>query len=203
MRHIASILLAACFLNACQLDQIPSQDQGEQNQDPTRDQGPAQDEVDSPSVTRTVIFDSGHGTGPYDSMTYAKFESLVTFIPEANITVNAFRPDINYCNGSCGYLVFIRDQWFQPLAAQAGMLDAANMPSPTLPDRILDTSVQLSAGVAYFISIEVWTTKSVGIYTTGSRTTGVNGVGTYSVEYAKSDSADQITRGGIAFQLLN
>ena len=55
----------------------------------------------------------------------------------------------------------------------------------------------------YLIVMEVWTTKSVGIYTTGSRTTGTIGSGSYAVNYARSNSVDHADRGSIAFELVN
>ena len=61
----------------------------------------------------------------------------------------------------------------------------------------------LKAGIKYVIVMEVWTSKSVGIYTTGSRTTGVIGSADYSVRRAHSDTADHLDRGAIALELLN
>ena len=60
----------------------------------------------------------------------------------------------------------------------------------------------LVAGKTYRIVMEVWTTKSVGIYTTGARTSGVVGLGADSTLYARSDTADHLDRGAVAFQLL-
>ena len=75
--------------------------------------------------------------------------------------------------------------------------------TPTFSDRFLDTSVTLVAGKTYLIAMEVWTTKSVGIYTTGARTDGVLGSAEYRTHHARSDTADHLDRGAIAFQLLH
>ena len=162
----------------------------------------------STTPTDTVIFDSGQGTGHYDNMTYVQYESLITFTPQENITARSINPQITYCNGSCGYIVCIlSDQNAGPLACQTGLIDANNQDYPQLPERYLDSQVQFNTGLEYQIYIRVWTTKSVGIYTTGDRTTGVTGAGIIKVNFARSDipfygipSDDNLDRGGISFQ---
>ena len=162
---------------------------------------------DSPvSVSRetgsSVVFDSGLGNGPYDSMTYAKYESELEFTPTANITVRAIRPTIWYCNGSSGFLAFIRGEHYEFMASEAALVDGSGAMRPLFGDRKLETELTLEAGKKYRIVMEVWTTKSVGIWTTGSRTTGTIGSGNYTVSYAHSNTADHLDRGAIAFQLL-
>jgi len=150
-----------------------------------------------------VVFDSGRGTGQYDQMTYSKYESEVSIVPQANMAVRSIRPQMWYCNGSCGYLAFIRGEHYEFIASQAGFVDGTGAATPTFSDRFLDTPVELVAGKTYLIVMEVWTTKSVGIYTTGARTSGVVGSAEYSTHYGRSDTADHLDRGAIAFQLLN
>jgi hypothetical protein len=77
------------------------------------------------------------------------------------------------CYGSCGYFIQIADQNGQVLASQAGLIDAEDQYNPPLPERTLDSPTQLVAQTQYTISIMVWSTKSVGINTTGQRTNGV------------------------------
>src|SRR5262245_48001792 len=153
--------------------------------------------------TQNIVFDSGKGTEPQDQMTYAKYESQVTFSPSVDITVRSIRPTMWYCNGTSGYIAFIRGEHYEFLASEAGLVDGAGEMNPTFVDRRLDSLVTLRAGSKYLIVMEAWTTKSVGIWTTGARTTGSVGAGSYTVDYAHSDTADHLDRGAIAFQLLS
>jgi hypothetical protein len=161
--------------------------------------------------THQILFDSGQGTGPYDKMTYPEYESQVIFTSQDNLTIKSITPQINYCNGSCGYIVMVYDPNGQVLAYQTGLIDAKDQSNPSLAGRYLNTPLQLNAQVAYLISIKVWTTESVGIYTTGDRTKGVLGEGVYEVSYARSNLVfpngmppnDTLDRGGIAFQFAD
>src|SRR4030042_449765 len=77
--------------------------------------------------TKTILFDSGEGTGSYDNMTYAQYESRVIFTPQENLLARSINPKINYCNGSCGYNVCVfGDQIAEPLACQTGLIDTIN-----------------------------------------------------------------------------
>ncbi|OGO25917.1 MAG: hypothetical protein A2W33_08175 [Chloroflexi bacterium RBG_16_52_11] len=163
----------------------------------------------STTPAHTVLFDSGRGTGPYDTMTYSEYESLIAFTPQASLTVRSLNPQINYCNGSCGYIVYVHDQNDTPLAYQTGLIDTSDQANPPLPERYLNPQVRLNAGMEYLIFIKVWATESVGIYTTGARTTGATGEGKFKVIYARSDllfstipSNDTLDRGGVSFQLI-
>jgi hypothetical protein len=145
---------------------------------------------------RPLVLESGRGTGPYDTMTYATYESSIRLIPRTALNVTSLVPDMWYSNGTSGYLVHVRDESYQPLAAQAGLFDSGDL-SRAFADRSLDEPLELQAGVPYTIVMSVWTTKSIGIYTTGSRTTDPNGLADYSVL-----SASIPERGAIAFKLL-
>jgi len=135
-------------------------------------------------------------------MTYAKYESEIAFTPQVDVMVRGIRPQIWYCNGSSGFLAFIRSEHYEPLAAEAGLVDGTGPLQPTFLARHLDSPVTLKAGTKYLIVMEVWTTKSVGIYTTGNRSSTTIGAANYVVDYARSDTADHLDRGGIAFQLI-
>lgn len=143
-----------------------------------------------------VVFDSGRGTGQYDAMTYLKYASTLVLTPQIDMTVSGIRPQIWYCNGASGFVAFIRGEHYEYLEAEAGLVDGTGYASPKFLDRHLDAPLTLKAGTQYLIEMEVWTTKSVGIYTTGSRTTGVVGSATYSVSAATTD------RGAIAFEMV-
>jgi hypothetical protein len=145
---------------------------------------------------RAVALQSGRGTGPYDSMTYATYESSVRLTPRTSLNVASLVPDLWYSNGTSGYLVHVRDEFYQPLAAQAGLFDSGDL-SQAFADRSLDTPLELQAGVSYTIVMSVWTTKSIGIYTTGARTTDPDGLADYSVL-----SASVPERGAIGFKFL-
>lgn len=165
----------------------------------------AKDTVSPVPVSPTppvIIFDSGQGTGQYDSMTYFQYFSEVEFTPQADMNITAIRPQIWYCNGTSGFLAVIRDERYSPMSTQTGWAQGTGEASPKFADRRLDPPVKLSAGKTYVIQMEVWTTASVGIYTTGSRTAGVIGSAEYSVHYAHSDTYDHLVRGAIAFELL-
>ena len=161
--------------------------------------------VESDSTTpaeRTVVFNSGVGTGQYDRMTYAEYRSDIALTPQTDLTVSAILPQIWYCNGSSGFLAFIRDEHYLLLAAETGLVDGDGEMTPTFSDRRLDEVVTLKADSTYRIVMTVWTTKSVGIHTTGSRTEGTVGQAHYVVNYGKSSTADLLDRGGIGFQLI-
>jgi hypothetical protein len=149
-----------------------------------------------------LIFDSGLGAGQYDKMTYMEFQSEITLTPKADMTVSGIRPHIWYCSGTSGFLAFVRDAHYQPVAAEAGLVDGTGDMTPTFSDRHFEKTVTLKAGVSYLIQLKVWTTKSVGIYTTGDRTEGTIGSADYVVQSAASNTADHLDRGGIAFQLV-
>jgi len=164
-----------------------------------------------PPQTPNITFDSGRGSGQYDRMTYSDYESLTTFTPQADLNVQSIYPQIFYCNGSCGYIVCVStEQNAGPLACQAGMLDANEQEDPSLPERYLDSQVKFKAETAYSIFIKVWATKSVGIYTTGNRTTGTTGDATFNINYARSGDLlsstppnDVLDRGGVSFQFVS
>jgi hypothetical protein len=143
-----------------------------------------------------TVFDSGRGTGPNDKMTYAEFESETSITPKSALTVTRIEPDVWYCNGTCGYIAFIRGKHYQYLASQAGSWDG-NGYSFSLPDRSLDSAVQMEANTQYLVVLRVWTTKSIGVYTTGNRTIGVSGETVFST----TNSSD-LSRGSISFRLV-
>jgi hypothetical protein len=79
-----------------------------------------------------------------------------------------------------------------------------------MPKRYLDSVVSITTGKNYSIAIKVWGTKSVGILTTGDRTTGIKGSGSLTVILARAyglfgdvPSAEGTSRGAISFQLIN
>lgn len=160
------------------------------------------------AFTHQTLFDSGQGKGPFDNKTYQEYESQVNFSPQEDLTIKSIKPQINYCNGSCGYIVIVNDQNGQVLAYQTGLIDAKDQSNPSLSGRSLNTPLQLSAQIEYSISIKVWSTESVGIYTTGNRTKGVLGNGVYKVVYARPNLVfptgmpqnDTLDRGSVAFQ---
>lgn len=151
---------------------------------------------------QVVAFDSGVGTGQYDKMTYFEYKSEIAFTPDSDISITAIRPQIWYSNGTSGFLAIIRDEHWRPLASEAGLVDGKGYMTPAFSDRHLDNSYTLKADSTYLIIMSVWTTKSVGIYTTGNRTEGTVGNGTYQVRSGKSNTVDHLDRGGIAFQLI-
>ncbi|HLC05464.1 MAG TPA: hypothetical protein VJK02_20700 [Anaerolineales bacterium] len=155
-----------------------------------------QDVADIQSPAYSVVFDTGRGTGPYDQMTYAEFESVTSLVPETGLTVTSIKPDVWYCNGTCGYIAFIQDEHAQNLASQAGSWDG-NGDMFSLPDRSLDSTLQLDVDSTYAVVLKVWTTKSIGIYTTGSRTSGVTGQAMFSTTFSTYED-----RGSISFRLL-
>jgi hypothetical protein len=135
-------------------------------------------------------------------MTYAEYKSEIALTLDSNISITGIRPQIWYCKGTSGFLAFIRDEHGRTLASEAGLVDGKGYLTPDFKDRHLDTAITLKADSTYLIIMTVWTTRSVGIFTTGDRTEGTVGHGAYQVNYGKSNTADHLARGGIAFQLL-
>jgi hypothetical protein len=179
------VVLVACSLAGCGRDRA--------SKSASRTTDPA---------ASAVVFDTGSGTGQYDQMTYAKYQSEMAITPEVDIPVRSIRPRLWYCNGSCGYLAFIRSENYEFIASQAGMMDGDMAIQTDFAERLLDPPMTLRAGKTYRIVMETWTTKSIGIYTTGARTTGAVGAARYTVLNAHSDTADHLDRGAVAFQLL-
>lgn len=97
------------------------------------------------AFTHQTLFDSGQGKGPFDNKTYQEYESQVNFSPQEDLTIKSIKPQINYCNGSCGYIVIVNDQNGQVLAYQTGLIDAKDQSNPSLSGRSLNTPLQLSA----------------------------------------------------------
>lgn len=164
--------------------------------------GSCENALDSKPQHETIIFDSGRGTGQYDQMTYATYESRLRITPSSEMTVASIRPQMWFCNGSCGFTAFIMNEHSQPLGSEAGLVDGTGGMVPTFSDRQLDSTLVLRAGTTYEIRMTVWTTRSVGIYTTGQRSTGIVGNADYFATSAKSENTDHLDRGAIAFQLL-
>jgi hypothetical protein len=157
-----------------------------------------------------IAFDTGRGTGSNDNMTYSEFESLTMFTPKETIKIKSINPEINYCNGTCGYIIQITDQNGQVLGYQTGQMDAKDQSNPPLPERFLNNQVELLQQNDYLIFIKVWSTESVGIYTTGNRINGITGSGDFKTEYSRSSllfssmPPNEITdRGSVSFQLVN
>ena len=158
---------------------------------------------------RQILFDTGRGVDAADNMTYVEFESLTTFTLQEDITIRSIYPQINYCNGSCGYIVQLIDQHGQVLASQTGWVDAEDQSNPSFSERYLSAQMKLAAQTEYLVFIRVWSTESVGIYTTGDRTSDTTGVSSFTVNYARSDllfssipPMDNIDRGSVAFQFV-
>src|SRR5262249_26112370 len=111
----------------------------------------------APQPESVVAFDSGHGTGPYDEMTYARYSSEIAFTASEDLVIRSIRPEMSYCNGSSGFLVFVRDENYGYLGAEAGIVDGSGPMTPEFADRHLDGPVTLTAGKTYLIMMEVWT----------------------------------------------
>lgn len=162
------------------------------------------------TITHQILFDAGQGTGTNDNMTYSEFESMATIATQENLTIKSINPQINYCNGSCGYIIQLTDQNGQVLAYQTGLVDSKDQSNPVLPERYLNNQVQLVAQTDYSIFIRVWSTESVGIYTTGNRINSIIGTGNFKCNYASSSllfptmpPTDNADRGCVSFQLLD
>jgi hypothetical protein len=162
------------------------------------------------TTSQKVLFDSGRGTGTNDNRTYSMFESMATFKPQDNLSIKSINPQINYCNGSCGYIIQLTDQNGQVLAYQTGLIDAKDQSNPVLPERFLNNQVQLAAQTEYSFFIRVWSTASVGIYTTGDRIDGIVGTGSFKCNFASSNllfsslpPTDNTDRGCVSFQLAD
>ncbi len=162
------------------------------------------------NTAHQILFDTGRGTGSNDSMTYSEYESQTTFTPKESITIKSINPEINYCNGSCGYIIQLTDQNGQVLGYQTGLLDTKDQSNPQFPERFLNNQVQLAAQTDYLIFIKIWSTESVGIYTTGDRNNGITGSGNFKTDYAHSSLLfssmppnDNSDRGSVSFQLVN
>ena len=145
----------------------------------------------------TIVLQSGRGTGQYDQMTYAEYESSLQLTPRMPLSVTSLIPDVWFGNGTSGYLVHIRDEKYLPIAAEAGLVDGGGDMTPTFPDRQLDSPLVLQAGSSYTIVMKVWTTKSIGIYTTGTRLVDTDTLADYAVQ-----SSTIPERGAIAFKFL-
>ena len=143
-----------------------------------------------------VIFDSGRGTGPYDKMTYWHYYSEIYFTPNYDMTITAIDPDVYYCNGECYFNAIIYDEQGNKLGEAE---DEGS--SPEQFDGILASKVTLSANKKYLIYEHAWTTKSVGIYTSGGESPKKKDSGWYEIIYAKSNSANHDDRGPISFKL--
>jgi hypothetical protein len=165
-----------------------------------RSSSPAAPQNAEPAAHST-LFDTGRGTGPYDKMTYYRYTSEIALTPAADITVGSIRPQIWYVNGTAGFMATVADSNGNLLASEAGMVDGSGDVSPAFDDRRMQPSMKLRAGLTYRIQMDTWTTGSVGIYTTGSRTTGIVGGGAFAVDYARSDLSDHLDRGAVACQI--
>lgn len=152
-------------------------------------------------TSRTTVIESGHGTGQYDRMTYLKYSSTLTLVPRKDVLVESLIPDLWYCNGTCGFIAFIRTEFSQSIASEAGLIDG-DVNGVKFPARKLDQAVLLRAGTTYRVWMDVWTTKSIGIYTTGERTSDIAGTVDYKTETAHSDTWNHPDRGAIAFLML-
>jgi hypothetical protein len=170
--------------------------------------GCGSDDRNDENAAKTVVFDSGRGSGAENKQTYGKYHSEVLVMPLADVSISSIKPDMWYCNGTCGYIATIRDEYYGYLASQAGSIDGNNTEDIHLPVRNFDSVVHMNTGTSYRIILEAWSTQSAGIYTTGTRTTGTLGnadysaVSAYSIIDDANHTVDYIDRGVISFQLL-
>jgi hypothetical protein len=141
----------------------------------------------------TTVFDTGQGIGPYDQMTYSHYESYTEIDPDRSFEISAIQPNIYFCNGTCFYVAEIWDQGTFLGATSWQGTNAVNTRAA------FKSKIRLSEGKTYGIRQRTWTTKSVGILTTGARTFDIIGRHAYRHTYASMMSP--YDRGSISFKL--
>jgi len=149
-----------------------------------------------------LVFATGFGSGEYDQMTYLYYRSRMFFEPQADLTGRFLEPMANYCNGECYSLTYIRDAYWRLIAVQFGRRVDDDWRIRGLTAERINGPVAFREGESYWMDMIVWTTKSIGIFTTGGRREGENGSGRYTVLRAYSNTADHLDRGAIAFWLM-
>jgi hypothetical protein len=144
---------------------------------------------------RRLLLDTVKGRGEYDSMTYAEYTSEILFTPKKDLLVSSVDPRINYCNETCWYEVSIYNNKGNLLVSE----EESGTDIETFKG-VLSKAIQLNAGAPYRIEQRVWTTASVGIFTTGTKTR-VRGQGSVEFLGATSSGFDISHRGAISSQM--
>ena len=132
-----------------------------------------------------------HG-GPYSEMTYAEYISVLKLRPKKRTVVSSIKPAINYCNGFCFTEISLGELKGKKPASIYWQGNVPPMSIGSFPqDMVLDP------GREYKLSIRVWTSMSVGIFTSGKSSGELGTIGSFLVTEALHKE-----RGTIAFEVL-
>lgn len=142
-----------------------------------------------------AFYASPVGTARVDSMTYYHYWSEVKFKPSVDVSLMTITPNVWYCNGECSFEAYL-------VNAEG---DSISHATATHYSRDLwayfDPDVELEAGQWYTLNLHIWTTKSVGIRTSGLPSE--DRVDDFEVIFARSDTwDDHYVRGSVAFELM-
>ena len=149
-----------------------------------------QKKVSPISKANMVILQVLPGNGQFDNMTYAEYQSVVEIIPLKELSAIEVKPNINYCNGLC----FVDIKLFNPQGKNIGSVYWQGTELPKAYGAF-KTAVLLSPSQHYRLAINVRSSMSIGIATTGPlpKTTEAK---------IRVIDATMKERGPLAFQLL-
>jgi hypothetical protein len=143
-----------------------------------------------------IIFASGRGLRDYDKMSYMDYESEFYFTPYFDMKINTIEPEIYSCLEECYLIVEIYDEFGNKLVEGFNKGKKKQDFTGTLFEDII-----LRNGNKYRIHQHIWSTRLVGIYTSGKGDKRKNN-GEYEVIYAKSKYyVDYKNRGPISFKI--
>lgn len=165
--------------------------------------GCAGNQIIEPPPTKqqvTELFNSPRGTGQFDRMTYFHYESLSQFDSDSTFTITDIVPDIWFCNGICFFSASVFDESGDIVATFNSEGETTDLGGQFVSPFLLE------ANKTYRIYLHAWTTKSVGIFTTGANPWPCPDLGclwTLSAFSSSNHSAvDHTDRGSIGFKFL-
>lgn len=150
----------------------------------------------------SVILNTGTGSGQFDKMTYSDYLSIITFIPDSNLSVREIKPEIYFCNGTCKLSLTVLNPDGTTVAnASSSKANDANL---TLE---LKHPIRLYKDKTYIFYLRAQGSQAIGIHTAGIENVYLNTrinllyAGTTLSFYSPlNDFTDN--RGPIAFKLI-
>lgn len=146
-------------------------------------------------VNARVVFDTNMGYGQHDKMTYAEYNSTMKLTALEDVSIGQIVPSLWYCNGDCYFSASFQDLNGKQILAIAGNTFPVGGTLAMAMD--LAYKIKLKKGAKIKVVTRVWTTKSIGIHTSG-RQLAAKRSGNFLYELLSSTYPD---RGGIGFQL--
>ncbi|UCG61863.1 MAG: hypothetical protein JSV52_00820 [Candidatus Zixiibacteriota bacterium] len=142
-----------------------------------------------------VFYASPLGTGQYDQMTYLHYWSEVNLKSGVEVKLMSITPKVFLCGGDCYFEIYLMNSDGDTMSRAVSIQEGTDL------EAYFEPNIKLDPDSWYMLNMHIWSTKSVGIYTSGL--TPDDRLDDFEVISARSDTwDDHYVRGSVAFKLL-